>query len=224
MTNAAYQKLSRIDIAVALDTVTSRFCVIYNELTEFVAAAKEWKEEESVELDNVLHAGPSNHDYHNVGENLKHQLALFTTDVIMGDRSYIKQAKASGLDVRACLLGSMSLWEMSTLLEGALNNYPMVLRNMRAKSYKGIDTLESMYHSLHKDTAVFVEERLRHLNFSIKALSVYAPAHASLHRTMMKNLAIVSRLKPALIELTQTHNQFVEASHPALVGAGAAYA
>ena len=224
MTNTAYQKLSRIDIAVALDSTTSRFCVMYKELEVFANAVKGWKEDDSVALDNILHAGSTNPDYHQVGENLKHQLSLFTSDVVTGDRSYLQETKTDTLDVRACLLGSLSLWEMGVILETTMLAYPMVLRNMRSKNYRGTDKLDSLYNSFYKDMSILVEERVRHLHFAVKALSMYAPAHASLHRSTHGALAIVARLKPALIEFTQTHNQFVAASHPTLVGPAAAYA
>lgn len=224
MSHAAYQKLSRIDIAVALDSTTSRFCVMYKELDAFANAAIGWDEKESIELDKVLLARNCSPDYHGVGEKLKSELSAFTADVVMSERSYLKETQTGSLDVRACLLAALSLWEMGELLYATMNQYPMVLRNMRSKNYKGIDVLDSMYHNFHKDTCVLVEERVRHLHFAVKAISMYAPAHASLHRSILSTLRLVAKLKPALIEFTQTHNQFVNASHPACVGAAAAYA
>lgn len=216
MTNTAYQKLSRIDIAVALDSTTSRFCVMYKELETFANAAKTWSIDESQLLDNVLLAGASHKDYHKVGEALKENLSLFTSDIVTDDSSYLQQTKEHTLDVRACLLASQKLWKMGVNLETAMLNYPMVLRNMRSKNYRGIDKLDSLYNHFFNELQTLVEERVRHLHFSVRAISLYAPAHTSLHRQTIRTLTTVSKLKPMLLEFTQTHNQFVASSHPAV--------
>ena len=218
MNSPTYQKLSRIDIAVALDASTSRFCVSYKELDNFVAAFQKWNIDDSVAIDNVLQAGKSHSHYHEVGERVKSDLAYFTTDIICSDWGYLDQTNAKELDIRACLLATNLLWKMGVNLETTMLGYPMVLRNMRSKNYKGIDTLDSMYNHFCKDVQTLVEERIRHLYFAVKAVSLYAPAFGCLHRNMNKTLALVSRIKPQLIEFTQTHNQFVAASHPAISG------
>ncbi len=218
MSSQAYQKLSRIDIAVALDTTASRFCVLFKELDAFANAAKGWNVDVSEGLDNVLHAGPSHHDYKKVGESLKHELALFTSDAVMGDNSYLAETKLDAIDVRACLHASMKLWEMGVILESCMLKYPLVLRNMRSKNYRGIDKLDSMYNHFFNELQVLIETRVRNLHFSAKAIGLYAPAFGCLHRNVIKSLACAVALKPQLLEFTQTHNQFVAASHPAISG------
>lgn len=216
MSNTAYQKLNRIEIATALDTTTSRFCVMYNELSVFANAVLLWNPEASKARDQVLQLGGKHPDYHRAGEDLKLQLSLFTADAVMLDSSHLQKTDTSEVDVRACLLACTKIWEMSDLIESAMKNYDMVLRNMRSKSYKGIDKLESMYHDFCKEFAILIEERFRHLQFAVKAISLYAPAYFSLYFSTKRTLACISTLKPKLIEFTQTHNQFVQASHPAV--------
>lgn len=214
MFKSSHQRLSRIDIAVALDSTASRFCVLFKELEALIKASNGWSHDDSIVLDNVLLSGSNNSYYLTVGESLKHELSLFTSDVVINDRTYLQAPKTDRLDVRACLLAAIVLREIGDILQSSMLAYPAVLTSMRARSYKGVDQLDNLYNSFHKDVSLLVEYQIRNLHFAVKAVSMYAPSLAMLHNTINKALQTASELKPVLISFTQIHNQFVTASHP----------
>lgn len=214
MTSTAYQKLSRIDIAVALDSPVSRFYVAFKELDAFAAALQKWKREDSVARDNVLLAGKDHADYHRAGEDLKEELSYFTFDMITLDTSHLKTPSTQSVDVRACMHAVTKLWEMAASMEGVLDNYDMVLRNMRSKQYRGIDKLESQYNELRKDLTLLIDEKIRNAQFAARAIGFYAPAHASLHATLLSAMSLMTLFRTRLITLKDSHNQSVNNSQP----------